>query len=138
MDILRAHHLGMCFGVRDAIALARDQARREPLTVLGDLVHNPTVLRELRAKGVRIARDPEQVATRNVMITAHGASDRAKAATQARGFNVIEATCPLVHFAHRSLAALVRDGFHPVIVGKRDHVEIRGLTGNLEIGRAHV
>jgi len=132
MKLLRAEHLGMCFGVRDAIALAEDQARREPLTVLGDLVHNETVLRELRLKGVRIARHPEQVVTHDVMITAHGASDRAKAATRARGLNVIEATCPLVHFAHRSLAVLVREGFHPVIIGKRDHVEVRGLTGDLE------
>jgi 4-hydroxy-3-methylbut-2-enyl diphosphate reductase len=45
--------------------------------------------------------------------------------------NVLEATCPLVHVAHRALAKLVADGFHPVIVGKRDHVEVRGLTGDL-------
>jgi len=133
MNILRAEHLGMCFGVRDAIALAEDHARRGPLTVLGDLVHNPTVLSELRSKGVRIAQHPEQVATRTVMVTAHGASERAKATTEARGFHVIEATCPLVHLAHRSLRALVNDGFHPVIVGKRDHVEVRGLTGDLEM-----
>ena len=132
MNILRAEHLGMCFGVRDAIALARDHARREPLTVLGDLVHNPTVLGELRSKGVRIAQHPSEVATPTVMITAHGASDRAKAATEARGFQVIEATCPLVHFAHRSLAALVREGFHPVVIGRRDHVEVRGLTEDLD------
>ena len=42
MKIIRAEHLGMCFGVKDAIALALETARREPLTILGDLVHNET------------------------------------------------------------------------------------------------
>jgi 4-hydroxy-3-methylbut-2-enyl diphosphate reductase len=44
---------------------------------------------------------------------------------------VLEATCPLVHVAHRALAKLVAAGFHPVIIGKRDHVEVRGMTGDL-------
>ena len=52
MKIIRAEHLGMCFGVKDAIALALETARREPLTILGDLVHNETVLAELRADGI--------------------------------------------------------------------------------------
>ena len=51
MKIIRAEHLGMCFGVRDAIALAFEQSGSEPLTVLGDLVHNETVLAELRRPG---------------------------------------------------------------------------------------
>jgi 4-hydroxy-3-methylbut-2-enyl diphosphate reductase len=45
--------------------------------------------------------------------------------------NVVEATCPLVHAAHRAIAALVRDGYHPVIIGQRGHVEVRGLTDDL-------
>ncbi len=131
MKIIRAEHLGMCFGVKDAIALALGTARQEPLTILGDLVHNETVLAELRAQDIRIEQQPEAVRTPAVMITAHGASERAMRATRGRGLNVIEATCPLVQVAHRSLAKLVRDGFHPVIIGRRDHVEVRGLTGDL-------
>jgi 4-hydroxy-3-methylbut-2-enyl diphosphate reductase len=45
--------------------------------------------------------------------------------------NVLEATCPLVRVAHRSLAKLVQEGYHPVIIGKRDHVEVRGMTEDL-------
>ena len=131
MKILRAEHLGMCFGVRDAIALAVETARHEPLTVLGDLVHNQTVLAELRAKGIRFEPRPEGVATRNVMITAHGASKRALSQARGRGLNVVEATCPLVHLAHRTLAKLVAEGFYPVIIGKHDHVEVRGMTEDL-------
>ena len=66
------------------------------------------------------------------MVTAHGASERALARTRALGLNVLEATCPLVHLAHRAVAGLVRQGFHPVIIGKRDHVEVRGLTEDLD------
>jgi 4-hydroxy-3-methylbut-2-enyl diphosphate reductase len=131
MKILRAEHLGMCFGVRDAIALALDTAKREPLTILGDLVHNETVLGELRARGIGIEQQPDSVRTLTVMVTAHGTSERVLSQTRDRGLNVLEATCPLVHVAHRALAKLVADGFHPVIVGKRDHVEVRGLTGDL-------
>ena len=92
MHVIRADHLGMCFGVRDAIDLARRHADGAPLTVLGDLVHNEAVLADL----------------------------------------VVEATCPLVHVAHRAVRALVYRGYHPVIVGQRGHVEVRGLTDDLD------
>jgi 4-hydroxy-3-methylbut-2-enyl diphosphate reductase len=131
MKIIRAEHLGMCFGVKDAVALALETARREPLTILGDLVHNETVVAELRAKGIRVAQQPGDVNTQTVMVTAHGASKRAMNETRGRGLGVVEATCPLVRVAHRALARLVREGFHPVIIGKRNHVEVRGMTGDL-------
>jgi 4-hydroxy-3-methylbut-2-enyl diphosphate reductase len=131
MRILRAEHLGMCFGVRDAIELARDVAARQPLTVLGELVHNETVLDDLRARGIELRNEPDSVGTRTVMITAHGASERRLKAVRGRGLQVLEATCPLVHAAHRAVAELARQGFHPVIVGRRDHVEVRGLTEDL-------
>jgi len=130
--IIRAEHLGMCFGVRDAIALAHDRATAGPLTILGDLVHNATVSADLRARGIAIAHDVADVKTPTVMVTAHGASERALARTRALGFEVVEATCPLVHVAHKAVRALVRDGYHPVIVGQRGHVEVRGLTGDLD------
>ncbi|MGD0745127.1 MAG: 4-hydroxy-3-methylbut-2-enyl diphosphate reductase, partial [Verrucomicrobiota bacterium] len=96
-----------------------------------DLVHNETVVAELRAQGIRVAQRPGDVNTRTVMVTAHGASERAMNETRGRGLSVVEATCPLVHLAHRAVARLVREGFHPVIIGKRDHVEVRGMTGDL-------
>jgi 4-hydroxy-3-methylbut-2-en-1-yl diphosphate reductase len=132
MRVLRARHLGMCFGVRDAIDLALDRADAAPLTILGDLVHNDRVLNRLRDKGIAVTRDPELVATGTVMITAHGASNRLLARTRALGLDVVEATCPLVHVAHKAVAKLVRDGYHPVIIGQRAHVEVRGLTDDLD------
>ena len=132
MKIIRAAHLGMCFGVRDAIDLAHTHADAGPLTILGDLVHNQAVLTDLRAKGIAIVRDVSNVATPTVMVTAHGASERMLARTRAQGLAVVEATCPLVHVAHRAIKALLRDGYHPVIVGQRDHVEVRGITEDLD------
>jgi len=130
--IIRATHLGMCFGVRDAIALAEEHAAAAPLTILGDLVHNPAVMASLRDRGVSVATDVADVQTQTVMVTAHGASDKALARTRARGLNVVEATCPLVYVAHRAIKALLRDGYHPVIIGQRGHVEVRGLTEDLD------
>jgi len=118
--------------VKDAIALALETARHEPLTILGDLVHNETVLEGLRAEGISIEQKPSAIGTQTVMITAHGASERQMGETRRLGLNVLEATCPLVHVAHRSLAKLVREGFHPVIIGKGDHVEVRGMTEDLD------
>jgi 4-hydroxy-3-methylbut-2-en-1-yl diphosphate reductase len=131
MKIIRAEHLGMCFGVRDAIELAIHQSQKQPLTVLGDLVHNESVLADLRARGITIAQRPSAVTTQAVMITAHGASQTAIGLARNRGLDVIEATCPLVHVAHRAVARLESEGYHPVIIGKRDHVEVRGLTEDL-------
>lgn len=131
LTIIRAAHLGMCFGVRDAIALARAQDRSPPLTILGELAHNETVLAGLRARGIRMENRVENVTTPSVMITAHGASDKTLQALQERGLRVLEATCPLVHYAHRAVQTLVRENFHPVIIGQRGHVEVRGLTEDL-------
>ncbi len=124
----------MCFGVRDAIALALEHADAGPLTILGDLVHNPTVLDALEARGIAVAQDVAGVATPTVMVTAHGTSERTLTRTRALGLTVVEATCPLVRLAHRAIAALARDGCHVVIVGQRDHVEVRGLTDDLDRG----
>jgi len=122
----------MCFGVRDAIALAVREAAKRPLTILGDLVHNETVLSRLRAEGIQFQNDAGLVTTERVMTTAHGTSERKLAETRRRGLQVLEATCPLVHLAHRSLKTLVGEGFHPVIIGKLNHVEVRGMTEDLD------
>jgi 4-hydroxy-3-methylbut-2-en-1-yl diphosphate reductase len=131
MQVIRAQHLGMCFGVRDAITLALEQAEAAPLTILGDLVHNRQVLATLQDKGIAIVDRPSEARTATVMVTAHGASERAIAKTRSLGLRVIEATCPLVYVAHRAMKALLRDGYHPVIIGQRAHVEVRGLTEDL-------
>lgn len=132
MNIILAEHFGMCFGVRDAIAQAEQFAAGGQLTILGELVHNPVVRDRLSAAGVNEANldDLASAATRDVMITAHGASDDKRRAWRDAGFVVADATCPLVRRAHDELRRLVQLGYFPVVIGKRGHVEVRGLTGD--------
>ena len=131
MKIILAEHFGICFGVRDAIAQAEQLAAEAPLTILGELVHNPIVRERLHAKGVREEFLGETKSTSaRVMITAHGASDANRARWRAAGFNLADATCPLVHHAHEQLRKLVAAGFFPIVIGKRGHVEVNGLTGD--------
>jgi 4-hydroxy-3-methylbut-2-enyl diphosphate reductase len=131
MQVRMAEHFGMCFGVKDAITLALGLARQAPLTVLGDLVHNPDVVATLDAAGASRARDPDNVQTSTVLLTAHGTSDRVKLNLRERGLEVHDATCPLVARVHRVLYRLVTEGRHPVVIGQGNHVEVRGLVGDL-------
>src|SRR5256885_16777198 len=100
MSILRAAQLGMCFGVRDAVALAIAHADAGPLTILGALVHNPSVLSALEAKSIAVAQNVAHVRTPTLMVTAHGTSERTLTRIRALGLTVVEATCPLVRVAH--------------------------------------
>jgi 4-hydroxy-3-methylbut-2-enyl diphosphate reductase len=133
MTIHLAEHYGICFGVRDALAMAERLATDEPLTSLGQLVHNPIARERLEALGVRQAAldaKPNAV-THRVMITAHGSSDAARARWREAGHAVADATCPLVRHAHEQLRRLVEDeGCFPVIIGKHGHVEVLGLAGD--------
>ncbi len=131
MKIILAEHFGICFGVRDAIAQAERLAADGPLTILGELVHNPVVRDRLRDQGVQEGTlDQTRSTTDRVMITAHGASDAKQAAWRARGALVADGTCPLVRHAHEQLRRLVGAGFFPVVIGKAGHVEVEGLIGD--------
>lgn len=121
----------MCFGVRDAINFARSKVAEHPITVMGELVHNTSVLDDLKKRGVRFQDKPEQVDTKSAMITAHGASNRVRNRAKMAGLKISDATCPLVHYAHQQLRKLADAGCHPIIIGRRGHVEVRGLTEDL-------
>ncbi len=133
MRISLAQAMGTCFGVQDAIDLALKPEFRDRLTIVGQLVHNPQTTERLKANGVRIVeRDQiEAIATGEVMITAHGAPDATKAMLRERGFVVHDATCPLVVRLHKLARFLEREGYFPVVIGDPEHVEVRGVVGNL-------
>ena len=131
MKVILAKHFGVCFGVRDALQQAEESAQRGELTILGEMVHNPIAKERLAALGaIESSLDAPAAKTKQVMITAHGASDRAVAAWRDRGHEIIDGTCPLVRRAHEALRELVEQGDHPIVIGKRDHVEVRGLIGD--------
>ena len=120
----------MCFGVRDAIAAAEEAAADAPITVLGELVHNPIVRERLATRGVMEAPKPNSLRNARAMITAHGVSDAQRGRWRAAGLQLLDGTCPLVRHAHRQLRALVDAGYFPVLIGKRSHVAVLGLTGD--------
>ena len=132
MNIILAQHHGMCFGVRDALRTTHSAAQRAPLTILGQLVHNPLVDRHLATLGAQRGDldDLHSAHTQQVAITAHGASDQYRMAWQSAGHTVIDTTCPLVKKAHQALAMLVSEGYLPIVIGQSQHVEVRGLIGD--------
>jgi 4-hydroxy-3-methylbut-2-en-1-yl diphosphate reductase len=138
MRIIKAEHLGMCFGVRDAIELAKAAASRGPVTVLGELVHNENVLQDLRQQGIRIAHTAVRglYELRNDHRTWSIAKSHCRLrVTRTSGFRgYVSRWC-----APRTgrLNLLCRIGCHPVIIGKKDHVEVKGLTEDLLELRRH-
>jgi 4-hydroxy-3-methylbut-2-en-1-yl diphosphate reductase len=132
MKLHQAKHYGMCFGVRDALRATHQAALHEPITTLGQLVHNPEVDRHLQALGVKqgALNQTEPVPTQRVVITAHGASDQARLDWAARGHDITDTTCPLVRKAHDALRTLVNEGYSPVVIGQQSHVEVQGLIGD--------
>ena len=132
--ITLAQAMGTCFGVQDAIDMALQPEFAGKLTVVGQLVHNPQTTERLRQNNVRIVeRDQiDSITTKAVMITAHGASDDTKRALTERGFVVYDASCPLVIRLHKLARFLERQGYFPVVIGEKSHVEVRGVIGNLQ------
>jgi len=128
-NIIRAQHYGMCFGVRDAFAAAKKAALSAPTTVLGELVHNGVVRQQLEELGTETGHlDNTEAATKSVLITAHGASNKDKQRWIQQGHTITDTTCPLVHKAHSALENLVHEGRIPVVIGKKNHAEVNGLT----------
>ena len=135
MKVSLANAMGTCFGVRDAIDLAMSPEFNSDLTIVGQLVHNPQVSESLKKNGVSLVpgiEDIDQIKTKKVMITAHGAAEKTKKKLQDAGFIVYDASCPLVMRVHQTIKSLVTKGFFPVVIGQEDHVEVKGIVGDLE------
>lgn len=136
-DLVMASHFGMCFGVKAAIATAQKLASKSPVTILGELAHNATVKKSLERKGAKHGElKGSEASTKHVIITAHGASDKDRKRWAELGHRVTDTTCPLVHKAHAALRNLVAEGYAPVVIGKPDHVEVRGLMGDFPEAQA--
>jgi 4-hydroxy-3-methylbut-2-enyl diphosphate reductase len=135
MRVLRADSLGFCFGVRDALAVTRQLAGRGNVTVYGELVHNPVVNQELTALGHHVVPEAgrhELPATEQVLITAHGISERRRAWLESAGKRLIDVTCPLVRRVHAAARKLAADGYFVVVIGRPGHVEVQGIVEDLE------
>lgn len=134
MKVIVADALGFCFGVRDALEMTRRIADPRSVTIHGELVHNETVLRDLRGRGFGMTAESERAQlpdTATVLITAHGISDAERARLQASKKQLIDTTCPLVRRAHRAAQALADEGRHVVVIGRPEHVEVVGIVEDL-------
>jgi 4-hydroxy-3-methylbut-2-enyl diphosphate reductase len=133
MQILRADELGMCFGVRDALAALDRIPDAAAVTIHGELVHNPEVLALLDRRGFHRSPEAERGLpdTPVVAVTAHGISDRERARLLAAGKQLVDTTCPLVHKAHAAAQQLAAEGRRVIVIGRRDHVEVRGVVEDL-------
>jgi 4-hydroxy-3-methylbut-2-enyl diphosphate reductase len=127
--------MGTCFGVQDAINLAMSPEFHSDLTIVGQLVHNPQVSESLKKNGVSLVpgiEDIDKIKTKKVMITAHGTADKTKKQLDDAGFIVFDASCPLVMRVHQTIKSLVAKGYFPVVIGQEDHVEVKGIVGDLD------
>lgn len=126
--------MGHCFGVKNALNAALQPENKHNLTIAGQLVHNPQTVKKLLDYGILMIEDfndIDAISTRRVMITAHGASDKIKNRLISKGLDVEDATCPLVSRVHQTVKNMVNKGLFPVIIGHPEHVEIKGLVGDL-------
>ncbi len=126
--------MGMCFGVRDALETMRDISDPSAVTVHGELVHNPVVTDELTQRGFRQQSEQQRSLkpeTPEVLITAHGVSDKVRSHLLDEGYKVHDTTCPLVRRAHKAALHYHKRGYFLVLIGKRGHVEVDGLAGDL-------
>lgn len=137
MQVIRAAAMGMCFGVRDALQLALAEPRPGDTTIHGELVHNEEVLARLRARGFPMETEDRRgrnglPATGRVLITAHGISGRERRRLEAAGRQLVDTTCPLVVRVHDAARELAASGHFVLVIGRKGHVEVQGITGDLE------
>jgi len=135
MKVSLANAMGTCFGVQDAINLAMSPEFNNELTIVGQLVHNPQVSDSLKQNGVSLVpgiEEIDKIKTKKVMITAHGAAEKTKQRLHDAGFIVYDASCPLVMRVHQTIKLLVSKGYFPVVIGQKDHVEVKGIVGDLD------
>ena len=131
MKVILAKSAGFCYGVKRAVELAEETARRgEPCVMLGSIIHNRDVVDRLAAQGLRAVDRPDQVPEGSgVLIRSHGESRATYEALRARGAEILDATCPNVSRIHRLVAQAEERGRQPVIVGTPDHPEVLAIAG---------
>ena len=139
MEVVRISPRGYCHGVVEAIRMAKragSEHAGEPVTMIGLLVHNEHVTRELETHGVRLIDAPDRLEGLNrvddggtVIFTAHGVSPAVVAEAERRGFTTVDATCSDVTRTHDLVRHLVDEGHEVVYIGKRGHPEPEGVVG---------
>jgi len=136
-EVLLAEPRGFCAGVDRAIEIVERALKKfgAPIYVRHEIVHNTYVVNDLKAKGAIFIEDLAEVpAGATLVFSAHGVSRAVRDEAQARGFQVFDATCPLVSKVHVEVAKLAREGYEFVMIGHKGHPEVEGTMGQLSEG----
>ena len=136
-EILLAEPRGFCAGVDRAIEIVERALDKfgAPIYVRHEIVHNTFVVNDLKAKGAIFIEDLSDVPPDATLIfSAHGVSKAVQDEAIARGFQVFDATCPLVTKVHVEVAKLHKEGYEFIMIGHKGHPEVEGTMGQLDSG----
>jgi 4-hydroxy-3-methylbut-2-en-1-yl diphosphate reductase len=132
VEVQLANPRGFCAGVERAIDIVERALQQfgAPIYVRHEIVHNKTVVDDLRAKGAVFVEELDEVpAGAIVVFSAHGIAKAVRADAERRGLKVFDATCPLVTKVHVEVARMLREGYDIVMIGHRGHPEAEGTMG---------
>ncbi|HYD74974.1 4-hydroxy-3-methylbut-2-enyl diphosphate reductase [Ramlibacter sp.] len=136
-QIVLAEPRGFCAGVDRAIEIVERALAKfgAPIYVRHEIVHNTYVVNDLKAKGAIFIEDLDQVpAGATLVFSAHGVSKAVQDEARRRGFEIFDATCPLVSKVHIEVAKLAREGYEFIMIGHKGHPEVEGTMGQLDGG----
>jgi 4-hydroxy-3-methylbut-2-enyl diphosphate reductase len=136
-EILLAEPRGFCAGVDRAIEIVERALTKfgAPIYVRHEIVHNTYVVNDLKAKGAIFIEDLADVpAGATLVFSAHGVPKAVRAEAAERGFQIFDATCPLVTKVHVEVAKLAREGYEFIMIGHKGHPEVEGTMGQLHEG----
>ncbi len=133
-EVNRAEHSGFCYGVKRAIAMAEDMIQqhggKRPIYSMGQLIHNSDVTDELMSRGLRIARNLNEVeAHAAVLVRSHGEPESFYREAEQKGIEIMDATCPFVKRIHDLVKDAKAQGKQIVIAGDANHPEVKGING---------
>ncbi|MBT2762584.1 4-hydroxy-3-methylbut-2-enyl diphosphate reductase [Paenibacillus sp. ISL-20] len=139
MEVLKISPRGYCYGVVDAMVLARQAAQNldlpRPIYILGMIVHNSHVTQSFEDEGIITLDGPNrmeilsQVESGTVIFTAHGVSPEVRKLARDKGLTTLDATCPDVTKTHDLIREKVADGYEIIYIGKKGHPEPEGAIG---------
>ena len=136
-EVLLAEPRGFCAGVDRAIEIVERALDKfgAPIYVRHEIVHNTHVVNDLRERGAIFIEELSDVPPGATLIfSAHGVSKAVQDEAQARGFQIFDATCPLVSKVHVEVAKLHKEGYEFLMIGHKGHPEVEGTMGQLESG----
>ena len=134
MKISVAKDAGYCFGVRDAVNLAYETADEHgEVYMLGDIVHNEHVVRDLGQAGTRIVENLSEIPNdKPVLFRAHGTETEVWKEAKKKNLNIVDATCPLVKEIHDEVKKFAQEGRPIIIIGDHGHDEVVGIASQVE------